>query len=749
MDTPPSFKRKGDFSTSASRKTPKLDSAKPSGKMTFAQRMMAKMGHVEGTGLGKGGEGIVKPIEVKQRPQGAGVGAVKERTEQYKEEQRRAAKARGEEYEDSSEEERKARRKRKENARKGGPGSGASTPGVGSGRRQKTKFKTVEEVRAAAPGLDVPQAMLGSIIDATGLETKLLTSAAGLMTPGGLGVAAETEEQKIKKREGLELEAFLEAWHGLQERKIGLEEHEGLMQMELERRAEELKKMEDIVEAVETLGVQDLDVYGVKGLEDARWEQVTSQLESLQSEYQHEIDSFGLSEAAVAAIHPLFKTAMEDWEPLEKPSYLVDYLMRIRRILGATTNDELTTNGHVNPEHRTYRRQKVTTPFESLIYTIWLPKIRSAITHWDVHDPQPLIALVQSWRQLLPSFVFSNLMDQLIIQRLSSALQSWNPRKHKHHKHQKKADSALPHIWLFPWLPLLPPYHLDPKSTSSLLGDVKRKFRLVLDTWDISQGVLPGLSEWRALLRSELEHSLIRHLLPRLATHLTANFEIDPADQDLSPLEHILAWSAFFKPAILARLLIAEFFPKWLSVLHLWLTSPEANFEEIGQWFSWWKTQIPDSIQRVEDMEKEWRKGIEMINTALDIRENGDDIATLPPPVSGPAKPIARDPAVRRLDAAAAEAKSDAPKQKRVEETEFRDAVEAWCAENDLTLIPLREADTQTGLPLFRITASATGKGGVIVYLKGDVVWAAKKGQRDVFVPIGLGDGLVDRAEGK
>ncbi|KAI7009185.1 hypothetical protein KC318_g9594, partial [Hortaea werneckii] len=72
-----------------------------------------------------------------------------------------------------------------------------------------------------------------------------------------------------------------------------------------------------------------------------------------------------------------------------------------------------------------------------------------------------------------------------------------------------------------------------------------------------------------------------------------------------------------------------------------------------------------------------------------------------------------------------------------------------WCAEEDLTMVPLREADPTTGLPLFRITASATGKGGVIVYIKGDIVWAQKKGEKGAFEPIGLEEKLVERAEGK
>ena len=85
--------------------------------------------------------------------------------------------------------------------------------------------------------------------------------------------------------------------------------------------------------------------------------------------------------------------------------------------------------------------------------------------------------------------------------------------------------------------------------------------------------------------------------------------------------------------------------------------------------------------------------------------------------------------------------------------TTFKDVLEEWCANEGLHLVPLREADVQTGLPLFRITASASLKGGIVVYLKGDIVWlrgaVAAEGQGRTFAPAGLDDNLIKRAEGK
>lgn len=265
---------------------------------SFAARMMAKMGYQPGQGLGKTGAGILNPIEVKLRPQGAGVGAVREMTPAARAEAKRARRLRGEVVSDSEEELEK--KKKKKTTRQ--QGSASNTPGGTPLRAKKkhTTFRTADEIAASVKGLDIPVA-LKSIVDYTGKETRLLASASGVMARDP---SVEDESMKIAKRARRDLESFAGEWKGLEERKAYIEKEEMRLNAELEEQTQEIERLRGMVEMVKDL--QSLAL--VRTSESV--EGVVSKLETLQLEYKSEIDYHDLSEVAVGALHPLVSAVL-------------------------------------------------------------------------------------------------------------------------------------------------------------------------------------------------------------------------------------------------------------------------------------------------------------------------------------------------------------------------------------------------------------------------------------------------------
>lgn len=727
---------------------------------SFAAKMMAKMGYVEGQGLGATGHGILAPIETQMRPQGAGLGAVKEKTKQAKEEERRKAASRGEVVEESSEEEKKRRRMLKEKR------ASDATSAIGTPRRAKPKYKTAADMEAAAEGLEVPNVLM-SLIDATGQDSKLLTSTAGLMKSQAM-VPSETESSKIARRARRDLESFTDEWTALAERKVYFEAQEAQLSLEAGEDGEEFLEIEDMINTVQDL--QRVNLNDDHSDESYQWEAITVKLESLQK--PSTVQPSALQELAVAALNPLFKYAMQQWEPLKSSQEQgggLPYLKRLQHVLvpQRESNTELALQDGTS---YSIPQSKSTTHYETMIYSLWLPPVRSAITNnWDVYqDSEALIDLLKAWKPVLPSFVWAKVIDQLVAKRLTDAVAAWKPRSAQKND---RNSSKPPHVWLFPWLQYLDEQHTDPKSSTGLLSEVKRKFKSVLSTWNLSRSVPVGLEEWQSVFQSELPSILVRHLLPRLALHLSSNLIIDPRDQDLTPLEDVLRWAPFFPLNTMAHLLVAEFFPKWHQTLFVWLTYEGVNYTDVKDWYTWWKEQVlgkalSPGFNDLPSIAGEWNKGLETMSQALDLLEKGMDVGTHLSTASADAlsevrqgTPLISTSTASRSSGAShpsftSSTTSHTPKAPQIEnQTTFKDVVEEWCAENGLLLFPLREADLQTGLPLFRITASASGRGGVVVYLKGDVVWVrgivTAGSESRAFLPVGLDETLVAKAEGR
>ncbi|KAF5659817.1 tuftelin-interacting protein [Fusarium heterosporum] len=562
---------------------------------SFGARMMAKMGYQEGQGLGKEGQGRNVIIEANLRPQGIGLGAVKEKSEQERKEEKRQAKLRGEEVLDSDEEEKKRRKKAKKKTIGAAFDSATSTP-----RRQKPKYLTAEELKAAAPGLHIPDAF-APILDMTGPGSKMLTSTSGIMTPTTGTATPESTEvieaRKLVKRAQADLLAFSDEWKSLQERKTWID-------LELKEKEQE---MDDLRSDFESLRVFSELVSGE--LATAEWGQV---IVCLQKALEVKVTTSEIADIAVAAIHPFLREA--DWDLLKEPTRFASELKGLSSLLMPPTSNGKSVSKWDSSAVYTddiYRRHhKSTTPYESMMYKNWLPKALAAVRSWDVYDPTPMLSIMEAWNDLLPPFVRAQFIDN-IARRLETAVSDWNPKS-------RRQSQRLPHIWLFPWLQYLPSYHLDPKGTG-LVADVRRKFRQLIDIWEFKKGLLPGLTQWEGVLGDQWRPLVMSHVLPSMGKYLGGNFSIEPADQEptLPVLTGILKWIPMLGPKVIAEVLKQHMFPMWHTTLKDWLTFDEVDLAQVADWYEWWRGALLKELAEVKSVKEEFDKGLKTMANAV------------------------------------------------------------------------------------------------------------------------------------
>jgi tuftelin-interacting protein 11 len=122
------------------------------------------------------------------------------------------------------------------------------------------------------------------------------------------------------------------------------------------------------------------------------------------------------------------------------------------------------------------------TPFESLLWNVWLPKVRTCINNdWSPVTPHPAVKLYEVSSTFLPPFIRDNLLDQLILPKVQKAVANWNPKR----------DIVSLQAIVFPWLPYME------LRLEDVIGDAQRKLKGLLRSWTVGDEIPADLVVWR------------------------------------------------------------------------------------------------------------------------------------------------------------------------------------------------------------------------------------------------------------
>lgn len=244
--------------------------------------------------------------------------------------------------------------------------------------------------------------------------------------------------------------------------------------------------------------------------------------------------------------------------------------------------------------------------------------------------------------------------------------------------------------------------------------------------------------------KGEWDTLMLKYIVPKLGATLRNDFKVNPRAQNMEPLRQVLEWSDLIRPSIFSQIIETEFFPKWLDVLHIWLIQPKVSFEEVAQWYQFWKEVFPEDVRNLSGVGRGFTRGLQLMNKAIEL---------------GPDAPTRLQKPDFKAELAAAAA--PAPKAKdthlparsapRTQEITFRTIVEEYAAEHNLLFVPAGRAHEKSRMPLYRVSATADGKHGLLVYVLDDAVWAPKPGgaamENEEFRAVSL-DEMVARAQG-
>ncbi|KAA1469025.1 TFP11-domain-containing protein [Dentipellis sp. KUC8613] len=670
---------------------------------SFGARMLQKMGWQAGTGLGASGEGIVAPVESKLRPKNMGIAfkGFDERTSQSKAEARRRGEIVSDDEEEAPRRAGKAKEKGKEQTRRSDVWKKPKKVKV------RIEHKTYEQIVAEA-GQAGPSGV-GIIIDATGATPREVSSLAEVSRASWTPTTDAERIPEVRHNIRLisetatgDLEALAREAKDIQRRRQTIQEEDLRLRKKVEEEAELIARLQQVHLVVDEIKTQSKELASVY---EASLESLSPYFEKLLVQFPQEFDRYRLDEIVVAAIAPIVRRMFNSWSPLEEPNAFLPLFKQWRNALKLSEPEQRPPETQVEAfGSRTARAvtplvEVPMTPFESLLWNAWLPKVRSAINNdWDPREPHAAIRLYESWSTFLPPFIKDNVLDQLILPKVTKAVSNWNPRK----------DTVSLKTIVFPWLP-----HVGLRL-EEFLGDARRKLKGILRAWAATDQIPEDLATWKEVFDAgEWDNMLLKYIVPKLSATLREDFRVNPRQQDMTPLQRVLAWESLLRPSILGQILEAEFFPKWLDVLHIWLIQPRPSFAEVAEWYSFWKSTMPQSLQDIPVIQDGFTRGLQLMNKAIEL--GPDAPSKLPKPDHH------RRPPTPAQSIPAAQAKKPPT---RVQEITFRSIVEDFAASHNLMFVPAGRVQEKSRMPLFRVSPTADGKGGLLVYILDDAVWA-------------------------
>ncbi|XP_059486517.1 septin-interacting protein 1 [Neocloeon triangulifer] len=569
-------------------------------------KLLLQMGYQPGKGLGRNLQGIAAPVEAAVRKGRGAIGAYGPETGQ------RIAGQKKEEKMDSDEEEAKEFTEKMSQWRKGENASKKKS-------KVKYVYKSVDQVIEEGKGKlgpsikDYSNLSKVKVIDMTGPEQRVLSgyhAIAGQHRPTDDDVPKEelVHFNLPELMHNLDLlvtmceQDILENDRRVRtnkDRKIVIEQEVEKLGEVIDKQGKQIENSESALQLIEKLCEKPLSL-----------EKAAFCIKELKEKHNAEYEIYEMGTMASNLISPILREKLKSWKPLEDPSLFTSEFQRWQKILE-------------NEKSHTLSSAAAKDPFHTLVWGSWTPSIRTAASNWNCRQSTSMIALIETWKGIVPSWILNSVVEQLVMPRIEQEVQNWNPL----------TDIVPVHQWLHPWIP-----YAKERLITTIYPVIRRKLSSALTAWHPSDNsALLMLKPWKqAFPQGDMDAFLMANILPKLQTALQ-ELVINPHQQQLDQWNWVIQWEELMPLYAMATLLEKFFFPKWLHVLTMWLTH-NPNFDEVGNWFRGWKGMIPVLLRNQPAVKAKLNDALQLMNRAAVAVSQNQSLAflTVPPPPPPP-----------------------------------------------------------------------------------------------------------------
>ncbi|KAJ8667917.1 hypothetical protein QAD02_009580 [Eretmocerus hayati] len=441
---------------------------------------------------------------------------------------------------------------------------------------------------------------------------------------------------------------------------------------------------------------------------DMSLKEMSSAFKTLQDKHYEEYKAYDLGDLACSLIIPKFKEHLKSWEPLKDPESHLALFKDWKDIL---------EYGRLN------MHSKAMSPYDQLVWNTWMPSVRSAILNWSCRQPDALIDLLEHWMPILPHWILANLLESIILPKLTQEVEEWNPL----------TDTIPIHTWIHPWLPLMK-HRMD----TLIYPVIRSKLGSALTAWHPSdRSARLMLQPWSQVFsKSDMDVFLVKNILPKLQVALS-ELVINPHQQHLDQWNWVYEWKDMMPVYTMAALLDRFFFPRWLQVLGLWLNH-NPNYEQVTDWYTGWKSLLSEKLLAEPLVKEHFKKALEMMNRAVSVPTglqpgSVEQVSYL---TSLERASMSQPPAVTQISQPRMERLAEAVRTASQIPQGFKDLVQRRCEERGILFMPVPNRYRE-GKQVYKV-------GNIQAYIDSDVIFVCHNGTS--WVPTNLST-LLDTAD--